>query len=649
MLFENMVLKSDSGKIFRILKLKSDRAIVVPCDSYGLPRWMSTRQLSNWETAKMSSPEEFIWPDDDIPEWKRNERDRRWELIQNIALDTESVTDPGSRRTLIKQAAEKGRCHTRTICNYLWLYWVYQTPNALLPKDRKGKEKTAVPSEKESETKEYEKIFRWALNKFYYTSQHQTLEMSYRMMLREKFCDETGTLRSVYPSFWQFRYYFRQHRSRITEIISRQGLTEYQKNYRPFTGSVQVYAQNIGLFMTDSTQADIYVVSRLSRKVVGRPIVYTMVDAYSQLITGIYVGLESGKYALRMLLLNTCSDKKDYCKTFGIEIEDWQWPAKQLPRKIISDRGAEFTSGIMSNLCSAYNIEIDTLPAYRPDLKGPVEKLFDILQNAYKPFLRGKGVIEPNYQERGAPDYRRQGTIDIEQYTQILLRCVIHYNTQTILPSFVRTPDMVAKDIPAIPVHIWNYNLSENPHILQSEDAEKLKRVLLPRTDGRITQKGLIVFGGIPYNNPKYKERFVTAGIEGSEPVRVAYDPSCLDKVWVVERKEFVPFKLAAPQYQGQTFDEVIDLKQREKEGKMRAVTQNLQADIDLMNEIRDIVQAACPPPDVDDDKDTEGAVKQERAEEMQRLHREGLSASEKNPDSDILAMLQKFQKGEMD
>lgn len=54
--------------------------------------------------------------------------------------------------------------------------------------------------------------------------------------------------------------------------------------------------------MTDATVADIYIVSRLSRRPIGRPVIYTMVDAYSRLITGVYVGIEGGQYALRLLL-----------------------------------------------------------------------------------------------------------------------------------------------------------------------------------------------------------------------------------------------------------------------------------------------------------------------------------------------------------
>ena len=62
------------------------------------------------------------------------------------------------------------------------------------------------------------------------------------------------------------------------------GLYSYQRNHRPFIGAVSDYAGTIGAYMTDATVADIYIVSRITRKPIGRPIIYTMVDAFSNLI-----------------------------------------------------------------------------------------------------------------------------------------------------------------------------------------------------------------------------------------------------------------------------------------------------------------------------------------------------------------------------
>lgn len=639
MLTEKMVLKSADGKIYRLLKRTSLGGIVVPCESYGLPFYQNSNWLNQCVNAVLPENPQLLLNEEDIPEWKKKERDWRWNLIHQLVDDT-YLTDIVGRRALTKEAAEIGGCSTRTIHNYLWLYWVYQTPNALLPQDKK---KQSSPQSEDLDEDSYDKIFRWALNRYYYTSQKQTLEMAYRMMLKAKFCDEYGKLVSKYPSYWQFRYYFRQHRSWITEIISREGLTEYQRNYRPFTGSVQTYSGNIGVFMTDATEADIYIVSRLSRKPVGRPIVYTMVDAYSQLITGVHVGLDSTSHALRLLLLNTCSDKVKYCQQYGYSITEDKWPASHLPQKIITDRGSEFTSGVMANLCATYGIEVDTLPAYRPDLKGPVEKLFDILQNIYKPLLKGKGVIEPNYRERGAQDYRRQGVLDIEQFTQVLLRCVVHYNTQTILGSFVRTPEMVEADIPATPTEIWRHCLPAYSGRDMRNNIAILQQALLPRADARITQKGLVVFG-LSYVNPSYKEHFVSAGVIGTVSVRVAYNPENLDTVWLLEKNDFIPFRLTTLQYQGRTLQEVIDLKQKEKAMRDQITLQTLQANIDLMTDIQDIVRTASSEAASPSAQKIDEQIKSERMEENARLRK---TSQETEEPTDLLSILQKHQKEE--
>ena len=65
-----------------------------------------------------------------------------------------------------------------------------------------------------------EKHMRWALNKFFYTTKKQSLMTAYTMMLKEKYCDAMGVLAEEYPSFYQFRYFYRKTRKmQKTEII----------------------------------------------------------------------------------------------------------------------------------------------------------------------------------------------------------------------------------------------------------------------------------------------------------------------------------------------------------------------------------------------------------------------------------------------
>ena len=96
------------------------------------------------------------------------------------------------------------------------------------------------------------------------------------------------------------RIYHRRSRA----SISRNGLTDYQRNHRPLFGSASEWKGRIGAFQMDATQADIYLVSRLDRsQVVGRPYIYLAVDTATQLIAGIYVDWKPESRRLSGVLL----------------------------------------------------------------------------------------------------------------------------------------------------------------------------------------------------------------------------------------------------------------------------------------------------------------------------------------------------------
>lgn len=574
----NDIFAIENGEHIRILLCSEEQCYAVSCQHFRMPFLLSAHELKG---MKSISDEEYtiFTIDDDISAAQRCERDRRFALIKPL-LDNACIYDKPHRNEIVNQIVGEHDVSRRTILQYLWKYWVYQSKNILLP--------TGRMSVKSRELTADEKTIRWALNKYYYTPQKQSLQTAYKMMLRAKFCDAHGTLKAEYPTFWQFRYYFRQHRDPISETISRQGLKAYQRNHRPFTGSVCDYAHTIGVYMTDATVADIYIVSRLSRKPIGRPVIYTMVDAYSRLITGVYVGLEGGQYALRLLLQNTFTDKVSFCHQHGIDTDPQDWPSHHLPTKIMTDRGSEFTSGPLENLCESYHIEIENLPAYRPDLKGVVEKLFDLIQSAYKPLLKGKGVIESDIQERGAPDYRRQGTLDLEQFTAVVLRCILFYNAKSVQSGFTRTPAMIETNTPPLAASIWNFCTEQEDCPVREATDKRLLYTLLPRMEGRITQRGVEVFG-LRYTNSSLKKRFVTAGLRGRESVQIAYMPECMDTIWLYENGTYTALALVQKTYLGKNLAEVADAQQREKVERTDWKKQELQAQLNLMDDIQSI------------------------------------------------------------
>lgn len=548
------ILAAESGEHVRVLLCREEQSYVVSCQHFRMPYPVASDLLAELQPVPAETYSVFVL-DEDITNRQREGRNRKLDLIAPL-LEDACIYDKSHRNEVVRQIAAEHGIARRTVLQYLWRYWVYQSKNALLPAER--------PAPEQHELTVDEKAIRWALNKYYYTPQRQSLQTAYKMMLRAKYCDAHGTLKPEYPTFWQFRYFFRKNRDPISETISRQGLKAYQRNHRPFTGSVCDYAHTIGVYMTDATVADIYIVSRLSRKPIGRPVIYTMVDAYSRLITGVYVGLEGGQYALRLLLQNTFTDKVSFCHQHGIDIDPQDWPSHHLPTKIMTDRGSEFVAGTLENLCESYHIEIENLPAYRPDLKGVVEKLFDLVQSAYKPLLKGKGVIESDTQERGAPDYRRQGTLDLEQFTAVVLRCVLFYNSKSVQTGFTRTPAMIETNTPPLAASIWSFCEAQDDCPVKEATDKKLLYTLLPRAEGKITQRGLEIFG-LRFSNCTFKKRFVSAGLGGRKTVQIAYAPECMDTVWLYENGTYSAFDLAQKAYFGKSLAEIADAQQQER------------------------------------------------------------------------------------
>lgn len=50
-----------------------------------------------------------------------------------------------------------------------------------------------------------------------------------------------------------------------------------------------------------------------------------------------------------------------------------------------------------------------------------MEKSFDVIQGYMAPYLKGKGYVEADFQERGAHDYRKDACLTMKEFEKILL------------------------------------------------------------------------------------------------------------------------------------------------------------------------------------------------------------------------------------
>lgn len=226
------ILAAENGEHVRVLLCGEEQSYVVSCQHFRMPYPVASDLLAELQPVPAETYSVFVL-DEDITNHQREGRNHKFDIIAPL-LDGTCIYDKSHRNEIVRQIAAEHGIARRTVLQYLWRYWVYQSKNALLPAER--------PAPEQHELTADEKAIRWALNKYYYTPQRQSLQTAYKMMLRAKYCDTHGTLKPEYPTFWQFRYFFRKNRDPISETISRQGLKAYQRNHRPFTGSVCDYA-----------------------------------------------------------------------------------------------------------------------------------------------------------------------------------------------------------------------------------------------------------------------------------------------------------------------------------------------------------------------------------------------------------------------
>ena len=421
----------------------------------------------------------------------------RLRMIQPMMDCDDCISDKTLR---YKMAAEAAQQHQTTTRRILRLYYRYLATGRLTQKRTQQASKSNQMIER-------------AIRRYYFGAKRLSLRSAYEMMLLEDYVGPEGGIDSDAPTWSQFRHYYYGHslHKDPQKIIAREGLTKYQRDHRPAWGTSSGWRPQPGSYQMDATQADIYLLSRQDRSiVVGRPYIYLAVDTATHLIAGVYIGFSCDETAVMACIEQATMDKVAYCARYGIEITPEQWPSAGMPSEIITDQGREFFGPRMSELCRRYGLEVLTLPPFRPDCKGAVEKTIDLLQQRYKPMLRGRGVIEDDAQERWATDYRTQATLDLDDFARVVIHSVLYLNSGRLVDG-------------KTPAERW----TELSPRLMAVDPQELHIQTLPRDTAKLTRKGLRI-------NRMWYAPDDADGLTIGDSYTVAYDPADLRRIHII-------------------------------------------------------------------------------------------------------------------
>ena len=138
------------------------------------------------------------------------------------------------------------------------------------------------------------------------------------------------------------------------------------------------------------------------------------------MVTGMYIGFENPSWISAMMaMINAACPKVEFCKQFGIEIEEQDWPVVGLPDKLLADQG-EFKGTRVEPYIRSYGSAIENAKARRGDAKGIVERAFGTIQCDFKPFTAG--IVEPVIsKKRGGKAYRLDATLSVHEFTQKII------------------------------------------------------------------------------------------------------------------------------------------------------------------------------------------------------------------------------------
>tara|TARA_A200000159_G_scaffold44631_1_gene40887 strand:+ start:3324 stop:5462 length:2139 start_codon:yes stop_codon:yes gene_type:complete len=506
---------------------KTIRPMAVPLESFIDLATSGVAQITKYELPAFLQVDE-----DNIPSDYIIRRDKNYGLIEPILCDRAFLFDYSTKKrsSQLAKHAKEVDVDRKTLARLLTLYWRYgQDKMSLLPafSNSGGSGQERVPGSKPlgapkkprtlavERASKYivvdsdKKKFKKALKKYYLRERGISLARTYKNLLRNSYAREIRLSEAMgkppsIPTQKQFSYWCKKLFSKEQIIRNRTTDNDYLRNRRGVLGSVTDESYLPGsYFEIDATVADVHIVSELgSQYILGRPTIYVVVDRASRMIVGLHISLYYASWrAARQALANCFLAKVDYCKSFGINIEDSEWPCAHIPKELVCDNGEMI--GLQPQIVLSPMTTLSFTPPYRPDCKGVVEKRFDILNKTAIHELLGStrgGTIV-----RGNRDPRKDAIFTLKEVTAEIIKAVLEHNRSIFESLAFSSPLIVQNDISPTPLNYWKIHCIKHMHNLQYANSDDIIARLLPSSEVSMTQSG-IYYNGMYYSCSEVEE-----------------------------------------------------------------------------------------------------------------------------------------------
>ena len=493
----------------------------------------------------------------DLEDRERKAMEKHWQRLEAVVAEENRrlLLKQDSRGRLLVEAAKKHGVSYPMMLKDLYQYWAYGcTPLAFVPRwylcgpkgqiqqeghRKRGRRAKSLIAETTTDgvalTPTIREKLLAGIRKFIVPAKPPGT--AFEQTLGEFFADgytlEGGKVIPVLdpsvpkPTIYQFNYLLGLEKGKLTvqhQLVSER---EWNLKIRPVVHRAAHLAFGpCRRYEVDATIVDIYLVCSFNRKwIIGRPVLYVIVDVWSRAVVGFLPALEGPSWdTARYALYSAFSDKQALCARYGRTIAADEWPCMHLPFAILGDRG-EIISKASDELPRSLNIDAENAAAFRGDWKPFVERQFGLIQNATVHFMPG-AVLKPG-KVKGMRDPRLNAALTLFEFRQIILECLLRFN---------RTP-RDGKNLPAeyvaaghssgSPIDVWKWGLVNMTGAIRRFDESQVLTHLLPSARGIVKEDG-IHHGGLRYtsNIAAQEEWFTRARMNKQFSVEFRVEPS---------------------------------------------------------------------------------------------------------------------------
>lgn len=336
-----------------------------------------------------------------------------------------------------------------------------------------------------------------------------------------------------YPNDRQIKHALTFGQSRLQRLLDRTTRRHFERALRGLVArNWQGVAGPGHTWAIDSTVGDIYLRSSVNRAwILGRPIVYIIVDVWSTAVMGFYVCLTGPSWnTAKVSLFNSVVDPAVLGELWGYQPILTLNPLPTMCYALLCDRGEYLSQGHRHTAVKFLPMTSYT-PPYRGDLKGLVEVLHRIEKDKQFSFIPG------------AMDYRRQElelrkvnpedcVLTVREYVQYLYELFTEYNLTADRRHRVDAY-MHAAGVDPSPAGLWGYGHQMGIGFRRHIDQADFITELLPSSTARV-RRDAIRHAGNDYMATEVREAEWTAVARnlGGFDIPVNYYPGSLARIW---------------------------------------------------------------------------------------------------------------------